>query len=30
MGILPMFAVPRDVDRYSDRLSKSAAFFRSK
>ena len=27
MGILPMFDVPVDVDLYSDRLSKSAAFF---
>ena len=25
MGILPMFAVPRDFDRYSDRISKSEA-----
>ena len=27
MGILPMFAVPRDFDPYSDRTNKSAAIF---
>ena len=27
MGILPMFAVPRDFARYSGRTSKSEAFF---
>jgi hypothetical protein len=28
MGILPMIVVYRDVDRYSDRINKSAAFFK--
>ena len=27
MGILPMFAVHRDFDLYSDRINKSAAIF---
>jgi hypothetical protein len=27
VGILPMIAVIRNVDRYSDRINKSEAFF---